>query len=76
MGTLSNMEKVNFGYSMRNKHITDEKSFKLQLIQKVENFIKKIRWKAKCTIKGLNQSESTVHKTGLTFDLNNTKYLS
>ena len=40
------MEKVNFGHSMKNIPIPDEKSYKLQLIQKVEAFIKKIRWQA------------------------------
>ena len=40
------MEKVNFGYSMKNIPIPDEKMYKLQLTEKVENFIKKIRWKA------------------------------
>ena len=46
MGTLLNMKKVNIGYSMNNIPIPDGKSYKLQLIQKVEDFIKKIRWKA------------------------------
>ena len=40
------MEKVNFSYSMKNIPIPDEKSYKLQLIQKIEDLIKKIRWKA------------------------------
>ena len=37
------MEKVNFGYSVKNIPIPDENSYKLQLIQKVEGFIKKLR---------------------------------
>ena len=41
------MEKVNFGYSMKNIPIPNEKGYKLELIQKVEDFIKKIRWKAR-----------------------------
>ena len=67
------MEKVNFGYSMKNIPIPNEKRCKLQLIQKVEDFIKKIRSKAIFFFKGGNQTEPAVHKTGLTFGLNSTK---
>ena len=67
------MEKVNFGYSVKNIPIPDGKSYKLQLIQKVEDFIKKIRWKVTFFMKGENQIEPTTHKTGLTFGLNSTK---
>ena len=59
MGTLLKMEKVNFGYSMENILIPDGKSYKLQLIQKVENFIKKIRWKSMFFMKGGNQTDPT-----------------
>ena len=37
------MEKINFGYSMKNIPIPDEKSYVLQLIQEVEDFIKKMK---------------------------------
>ena len=67
------MEKVNFGYSMKNIPIPDEKSYKLQLIQKVEDFIKWIRWKAIFFMKGGNQTEPTTHKTRFTFGLSSTK---
>ena len=67
------MEKVNFGYSMKNIPITDQKSYKLQLIVKVEYFIKKIRWRAIFFMKGGNETEPTTHKTGFTFGLNSTK---
>ena len=67
------MEKVNFGYSMKKIPLPDEKSYKLQLIQKVEDFIKKIRWKAIFFMKGGNQAEPTAHKTGFKFGLNSTK---
>ena len=40
------MERVNFGYSMKNIPIHDENSYKVQLIQKEEDFVKKIKWKA------------------------------
>ena len=62
-----------FGYSMKNMPIPDGKSYKLQLIQQVEDFIQKIRWKAIFFMKGENQAESTTHKTGLTFGLNSAK---
>ena len=51
----------------------DGKSRKLQLIQKVEDFIKKIRWKAIFFMKGGNQTDSTTQKTGWTFDINSAK---
>ena len=74
MGTLLTMEKVNFGYSMKNIPVPDEKSYKLHLIQKVEDFIKKTSWKAIFFMKGRNRTEPTGHKTGFTFGLNSTKY--
>ena len=40
------MEKLNFGYSLKNITIPDEKSYKLRLLEKIEIFIKKIRWRA------------------------------
>ena len=67
------MEKVNFDYSVKNISIPDGKSYKLQLIQKVENFIKKIRWKAIFFMKGGNQFDPTTHKTVLTFGINSVK---
>ena len=68
------MEKVNFGYLMKNIPVPDEKSYKLQLMQKVEDFIKKISWKAIFFMKGGNQTEPTAHETGLTFGLNSTNF--
>ena len=58
---------------MKNIPIPDGKSYKLQLIQKIEDLIKKIRWKAIFFMKGGNQTEPTAHKTGLPFGLNSTK---
>ena len=40
------MEKLNLGYSTKNVPIPTERNYKLQLIEKIELFIKKIRWKA------------------------------
>ena len=39
------MEKVNFGYSLKNIPTPNERTYKLQLIEKVELSIKKFRWK-------------------------------
>ena len=50
MGTLyyfiNQMEKVNLGYSLKNIPTPNERTSKLQLIEKIELFIKKLRWKA------------------------------
>ena len=43
-------------------------------MQKVEDFIKKISWKAIFIMKGGNQTEPTAHETGLTFGLNSTNF--
>lgn len=40
------MNSHNFNYSMKNIPIPDNTSYKLLLIEKVESFIKRIRWKA------------------------------
>ena len=63
---------VKFGYSMKKMPIPDEKSFKLQVIQKVEDFIQKIRLKAIFFMKRGNQTKPTAHKTGFMFGLNST----
>ena len=55
---------------MKNIPIPDEKSYKLQLIQKADDFLKKIRWKAIFFMKGRNQVEPTAHKTRLTIPKN------
>ena len=43
-------------------------------VQKVEDFIKKVRWKAIFFVQGGNQTEPTAHKAGFTFGLNSSKY--
>ena len=58
---------------MKDILIPDGKSYKLQLIQKVENCIKKIRWKAIFFMKVGNQTEPTTYNVGLIFILNRTK---
>ena len=39
------MEKINFGYSMKNIGIPQNKTYLLQLIEKIEMVIKRMRWK-------------------------------
>ena len=40
------MEKLKFEYSTKNISVPSEKSYKLQLIEKIEMVIKQTRWKA------------------------------
>ena len=40
------MERVNFGYSVKNIPLPNERAYKLQLIVKIEAVIKRMRWKA------------------------------
>ena len=40
------MQKLNFGYSLKNITTPDQKSYKLRLLEKVEIFIKKMHWRA------------------------------
>ena len=42
------MEKINFGYSMKNIGIPQKKTYLLQLIEKIEMVIKRMRWKVSC----------------------------
>ena len=40
------MEKINFGYSVKNIPLNNERNYKLRLIEKIEAVIKRIRRKA------------------------------
>ena len=40
-----NMEKFNFGYSMKNIPIPSEREYKMQLTEKIEAVIRRMRWK-------------------------------
>ena len=42
------MEKINFGYSMKKTEIPQNKTYLLQLIEKIETIIKRMRWKVLC----------------------------
>ena len=41
----SSMEKFNFGYSIKNIAIPSERAYKIQLMQKIELVIKRMKWK-------------------------------
>ena len=43
---INQMEKANFGYSLKNIPTPNQRTYKLQLIEKIELFIKKLGWKA------------------------------
>ena len=40
------MERMNFGYSVKNIPIPNQRAYKLQLIERIEAVIKRMRWKA------------------------------
>ena len=40
------MEKIKFNYSMKNIPIPDKSKYYIKFIEKIESFIKRIRWKA------------------------------
>ena len=43
---IANMEKFNFGYSVKNIPIPSEREYKVQLTEKIEAVIRRMRWKA------------------------------
>ena len=43
---LKNMERVNFQYSMRNIPIPTNKEYTKRLIEKTEDVLRRMRWKA------------------------------
>ena len=45
------MKKTNFGYSMNNIGISQNKTYLLQLIEKIEMVIKRMGWKSLCNSK-------------------------
>ena len=53
------MNSRNFNYSLKNIPIPDITSYKLLLIEKTENFIKRIRWKAHFFLNGENNETNT-----------------
>ena len=56
LSTLENrfiytMEKINLGYSMKNIGIPQNETYLLQLIEKIEMVIKRMRWEVLCNSK-------------------------
>ena len=56
LSTLANrfiytMEKINFEYSVKNIGIPQNKTYLLQLIEKIKMVIKRMRWKVLCNVK-------------------------
>ena len=62
------MEKLNFGYSLKNIPTPDEKSCKLGLLEKIDIFIKKIHWGAILFINN-NKNVTEDHKQGFSYGL-------
>ena len=42
------MEEINFGYSMKNRGIPQNRTYLLQLIEMIQMVIKRMRWKVLC----------------------------
>ena len=51
---MQNMEKINYNYSLKNIPTASITSYQLKLIEKVENLIKRMRWKAHFFLNGNN----------------------
>ena len=62
------MEKLNFGYSLKNIPTPDEKSYKLRFLEKVEIFIKKMRWRVLFFINN-NKKATEDDKEGFSYGL-------
>ena len=58
------MERVNFGYSLKNIPISSKNVYLNNMIFKLESFIKRIRWKAFFYEKSENTPESIVDSFG------------
>ena len=43
---ICTMERVNLGYSKKNIPFANQKNYKIQLIEKIEDPIRRMRWKA------------------------------
>ena len=62
------MEKLNFDYSLKKNRRPDEKSNNLRLLEKIEIFIKKMRWRAIFFINNNNKTTED-HKQGFSYSL-------
>ena len=59
------MEKLSFGYSLKNIPIPSEKSYKMKLMEKTEMLIKRMRWKTIFSDSERNEDQSTKISYGL-----------
>ena len=62
------MEKLSFGYSLKNIPTPDAKCYKLNLLEKIEIFIKKMRWGAIFFINN-NKKATEDYKEGFSYGL-------
>ena len=74
MGTLLKfinvMEKLQFDYSYKNIPIPSERNYKLQLMEKIELVIKRMRWKAHFYNEKKDIKENETHTIPETYGLN------
>ena len=61
---INEMEKKTYNYSTKNIPIPSERNYKLQLVEKIEIFIKRMRWKAIMYNAGCKENRN-VEKYGL-----------
>ena len=66
------MEKLNFGYSLKDIPTPDEKSYKLRLLEKINKFIKQMRWSAIFFVNN-NKKATLDYKEGFTYGLKSGK---
>ena len=62
------MEKINLGYSIKNIPIPHERVYLLQLVEKIEAVIKRMRWKATFYNKKKNEGEQIPERYGIKSD--------
>ena len=65
------MEKLNLNYSLKNIPITDNISYQVKLIEKIESVLKRMRWRAHFF---LNQSKRQAN-TKTTYDFKSRLHL-
>ena len=58
------MEKLSFDYSLKNIRLPDKRSYQLNLIEKIESVLKRMRWKAHFFLSKENQQPETLKTYG------------
>ena len=58
------MEKLSFDYSLKNIPLPDKRSYQLKLIEKIESFLKIMRWKGHFFLSKSNQQPETLKTYG------------